>query len=59
MSRFAGGPLNAVRLADGLEAYSQRGQLYVQEIKFMIRSARFDRLLAGVYLIDPNAEPER
>ncbi|KPK55765.1 MAG: hypothetical protein AMS22_03480 [Thiotrichales bacterium SG8_50] len=55
--RAAGGPLNAARLADGLAAYSERGPLYIEEIKFMIRSARFDRRLAGVYLLDPEAKP--
>lgn len=50
-------PLAGVLLADGLTAYSQRGPHYVEEIKFMIRSARLDHLLTDVYLLAPISSP--
>ncbi len=37
-------PLEALKLADGLLQYSERGEAYVEEIKKMIRSNRLNML---------------
>jgi uncharacterized FlgJ-related protein len=40
--RAAGKPLDSLVLADGLLSYSERGQAYVDDLKGIIRSNRFD-----------------
>ena len=40
--RAAGEPLNSLDLADGLIAYSERGQAYVDTLKSIIRVNELD-----------------
>ncbi|ALP52416.1 hypothetical protein Tel_04250 [Candidatus Tenderia electrophaga] len=48
--RDAGGALDAVALATGLEAYSARGQAYIDELQLMMRGNRLVSLLDAVEL---------
>lgn len=48
--RDRGEPLSGQRLAAGLDAYSERGAAYVEEIQAMIRSNQLPALLKGVSL---------
>ena len=48
--RQAGGPLDAVKVASGLTAYSARGEAYVVEIQAMIRGNRLRSVLQSVAL---------
>lgn len=48
--RQAGQPLDARRLATGLEAYSARGEAYIDELQRMMRGNRLHTVLEGVSL---------
>ncbi|WP_082780809.1 glucosaminidase domain-containing protein [Cephaloticoccus primus] len=46
-ARRSGQPLSGLRLADGLSAYSERGEAYVRQVKALIRDNPLDRIEAS------------
>jgi len=51
--KAAGKPLDSLALADGLQRYSERGQEYVDDLKGLIRSNRFDLADAATQRDEP------